>query len=155
MSLRALTVRQPYAGAIIWHGKDRENRPRPMRYRGLLLIHAGLHVPPWHDFLGVRDMASRPPEWDDDRRARGVLLGTVQVSGCHHARDCYDGSQQERRRRHCSPWAVSGQWHIELSEPRPLAKAVPCKGSLATPWRLPEDVEKAVRAQLEIEGQRP
>ena len=148
--LRALTVRQPFAGAIIWFGKDVENRTRRMSYTGLLLIHSALAVPDWHDFLAVGDMA-RPGVginvvWSDERRTLGAILGTVQVSGCHHAEDCATG-KSERRARCCSPWAVRHQFHIELTDPQPLSEPVPCRGMPGL-WRLPEDVDKAVRAQL-------
>jgi hypothetical protein len=146
--LRVLSVRQPYAGAIIWFGKDRENRPRRMNYRGPLLIHASLPEPVWGEFLTVRDTAALPPEWTDARRARGAVLGEVTVTGCHHADDCFQGWKVPRRERYCSPWAQLGKFHIELSEARPLLEPVPCKGKLGL-WRLPEDVEKAVREQLE------
>lgn len=48
----------------------------------------------------------------------------------------------------CDPWAMSGQFHIELADVRPIPEPVPCRGMLGL-WRLPEDVEKAVRGQLE------
>lgn len=48
----------------------------------------------------------------------------------------------------CDPWAVRGQFHWELDDVRPLPDPVPCRGALGL-WRLPEDVEKAVREQLE------
>lgn len=37
----ALTIRQPWADCIIWHGKDIENRSWSTSYRGPLIIHAG------------------------------------------------------------------------------------------------------------------
>jgi hypothetical protein len=42
---------------------------------------------------------------------------------------------------------MAGQFHWELSGVRSLWP-VPCKGALGL-WRLPEDAEKAVSAQLE------
>ena len=39
--VRVLTVRQPWAWAIIQGGKDVENRSGPTKHRGPLLIHAG------------------------------------------------------------------------------------------------------------------
>lgn len=146
--VRVLTVRQPWAGAIIWHGKDRENRPKPMRYRGLVAVHAGLHVPDSGDFLAVRDMAARSPEWNDARRARGVILGLVRVTGCHFASDCRKAVRRDGEPRYCTWWATGEQWHIEVTDPVALAEPVPCKGKLGL-WRLPADVEKAVRDQLE------
>jgi hypothetical protein len=50
----------------------------------------------------------------------------------------------------CSQWAVRGQFHITLTKVRPLAEPIPCRGALGL-WRLPEDVEKAVRKQLEAD----
>ena len=41
--IRGLTIRQPWAWAIVHGGKDVENRSRSLGpYRGLVAIHAGL-----------------------------------------------------------------------------------------------------------------
>lgn len=37
---------------------------------------------------------------------------------------------------------------MKLANARPLSEPVPCRGMLGL-WRLPEEAEKAVRAQLE------
>lgn len=148
--MRALSIRQPWAGAIMWFGKDVENRTWPMNYRGPILIHASLYEPDWHDFLAVRDIATVPVEWDDTRRALGVILGTVEVTGCHHAADCGGRDWQDGRRlrwRCCSPWGMPGQHHITLANPRPLPEPVPCRGALGL-WRLPAGATAAVLAQL-------
>jgi hypothetical protein len=148
--VRALSVRQPYAGAIIWMGKDVENRSQRMSYRGPLLIHASLYEPDAGDFLLVRNTATVPVRWDDARRTRGAILGVVEVAGCHHAADCGGEDRQDGRRlrwRCCSPWGMRHQWHIALRDPRPLPEPVPCRGKLGL-WRLPDEVEKAVREQL-------
>jgi ASCH domain len=158
--LRALTVRQPWATAIIWGGKDIENRSKPTKYRGRLWIHAGMHHPDWGDYLEVRGLSGAVFGWTDTRRVsmsaaeaqraqrrkehagtRGVILGSVDVVGCH-------GDETAEDRESCSPWARHGQHHWMLANPQPLAEPVPCRGMLGL-WRLPEDVEKAVRAQLE------
>ena len=39
--MRALSIRQPWANAIVYHGKDVENRTWATNYRGPVLIHAG------------------------------------------------------------------------------------------------------------------
>jgi hypothetical protein len=72
------------------------------------------------------------------------------VTGCHHSDDCMLPASvlPACGRTGCSPWAARGRHHIELAGVRPLAEPVPCKGALGL-WRLPEDVEKAVREQLE------
>jgi len=150
--IRALTVRQPNTGALVWFGKNPENRTRPISHRGLVAIHAGLYEPDPGDYLAVRDTFNRARpagitlEWDDQRRTRGAVLGVAELAGCHHASECWDPAS---RNWACSPWAFTGEWwHWQFTDPRPLACPVPCKGALGL-WRLPADVEKLVRDQLE------
>lgn len=165
----ALTVRQPWAFGIE-HGKPVENRGWEMKFRGPLWLHAGSrsrwdtaggHSPlvqqawRWH-------LRNRVPGWPGlpaadvtlGRRttlmAFGAVIAAVQVVGCHHSSRC----QRPPLTRHalptfCTPWAAYDQWHIELSGIRSLAEPVPCRGMLGL-WRLPEDVESAARAQLEV-----
>ena len=42
--MKALSVRQPWAWAIIYAGKDVENRTWPTRYRGFVIVHASQRV---------------------------------------------------------------------------------------------------------------
>lgn len=160
--LRALTVRQPWPVAILWGGKDVENRPRRTNYRGRLWIHAGMHHPDWADYLEVRALSGLVFGWTDTRRtsaatlkrvqrlkehtgALGVILGSVEVVGCH-------GDETGEGGESCSPWARHSQHHWMLATPQPLAEPVPCRGMLGL-WRLPDEVEKAVRAQLSQDGE--
>jgi hypothetical protein len=172
--MRALTVQQPFAWAIAYGGKDVENRMRRITYRRLLAIHAGLgmhgghfptHTPAGRETARVLDaLGGRGNCWEVRQQVPGVshpkhpglALGAVialaEVTGCHHAADCGGEDWQDGRRlpwRGCSPWAMPGQWHITLASVRPLREPVPCRGALGL-WRLPEDVEKAVREQLEV-----
>ena len=75
--MRALTVRQPWAWAIIHGGKDVENRTRNLTgsYRGPVAIHAGLQV----DQGGVDHDLLRP-EWAAGRGYTYAAGGEVLVS---------------------------------------------------------------------------
>lgn len=156
--MRALTVHQPWATALIWGGKDVENRPRRTLYRGRLLIHAGLHHPDWGDHLEVQALSGRKFGWLDTRRhpaaelerarrwtehtgALGVILGSVEITGCHEAAE--EGC--------CTPWGRYDAWHWIAANPQALPKPVPCRGMLGL-WRLPDDVEQAIRLQLDPAG---
>jgi len=158
----ALTVWQPWATALIWGGKDVENRRRPIGYRGRLWIHAGLHHPDWADYLEVRGLSGIVFGWTDTRKATadylrkaqrwtehtgalGVILGSVEVVGCH-------ADETGDDRESCTPWARHGHYHWMVANPQPLARPVPCRGMLGL-WRLPDDVEKAVREQLSEDGE--
>lgn len=166
--LRALTVQQPYAWAIAYGGKTVENRTRPLAYRGPLAIHAGLGMHGGHfpvqtpegraaaealDALGGRACCWEaryarqplPKGMFPPGLALGAVIALAEVTGCHWWEDCWHPETEKL----CSPWAMFGQYHITLAGPRPLTQPVPCRGMLGL-WRLPEDVEKAVREQLEV-----
>lgn len=150
--LRALTVRQPYAWAIADLGKDVENRPWLTHYRGLVAIHAAGKF--YESFPGfpvrTADRAYRavkakaelaqalPPDVPRIRPSRIVAVARLA--------DVCDGQKCEPNM--CSPWSIHGETHWHLADVRALPDPVPCKGKLGL-WRLPADVEAAVRGQLE------
>jgi hypothetical protein len=108
--MKALTIRQPWAWAIIHGGKDVENRPRNCRFRGRFYVHAGLKLSDegleWIE--GELGLAA-PAEFQ-----HGVIIGTVEL---------YDVVGDSD-----SPWAVTGSYHWLLRDPRPLARAIPARG---------------------------
>lgn len=114
VTLRALTVRQPWAWAIIHGGKDIENRSWNTKHRGPLVIHAGMGFDRDDETLRrVRKLSKRslPDEFD-----RGMLIGVVDVV------DSVD--------MHRSPWFV-GDYGFVLENPRAFKKPIPCKGRLS------------------------
>jgi hypothetical protein len=139
--IRALTVRQPWASAIAYGTKRVENRgwSLPARFAGkLIAIHAGKG----HD-LDVRLPAGC--EWPEvAAHPLGVVIAVATVTRSCLPWECHG---------ECSPWAIKGQDHWHLEDVRPLPEPVPCRGMLGL-WRLPEDAEKTVRAQLEVPGGR-
>jgi hypothetical protein len=156
----ALTVHQPWAWALL-HGKPVENRTWKLGYKGPLWLHAGKA---W-DEAGESSPLVRAA-WDEHARrmaalspkptAEGMVLGPgstlvrsgavlamLEVDGCHHADDCASGGAREL----CSPWAVRGQYHIEVRVLASLPSPVPCPGRQKL-WALPREVEHAARAQI-------
>jgi len=144
--IRALTVRQPYAWAIAIGEKDVENRTWVARYRGLLAIHAGKTVyrGDLDDPLILETIAGREFAIGEAESALGAVVAVGVLAGCHH-------ESTEQPRHSCSPWGQRDAYHWQLADVRPLREPVPCKGALGL-WRLPADVEKAVRAQLSEDG---
>lgn len=107
-----LTVRQPWAYAIIHAGKDIENRSRTTHYRGRLLIHAGKAWAPqgaqWLNRMGI-------PIPDD--LPTGCIIGSVTVTG----------STQNSS----SPWAMPDSHHWQFTDPTAARELIYCRGSLA------------------------
>lgn len=131
--MRILTVRQPWAWAIIHGGKDVENRVRNIAgdYRGPIAIHVAqadadsAPEPLWMDqanwYRARRPQSKKfEPEWSD----RGAIIGVVDLVDVHH-----DSTHGESTNT-CSDWAQESVWHISFENPRPLAEPIPYKGAL-------------------------
>lgn len=108
----ALSIRAPFAWAILHAGKDRENRSWPTKVRGRVLIHCGEAMSP-DDYSGAMEscirygLAARPPF--PTRAAlgflRGGIVGEVEIV------DCITES--------VSPW-FSGRYGFVLHNAKPL-----------------------------------
>jgi hypothetical protein len=130
--MRVLTVRQPWAWAIIHGGKDVENRVRNIAggYRGPVAIHvaqADAESAPESVWLAHAEFYRRAygrvdPSWKGTDR--GNIIGVVDLVDVHDWADCLEGVFG------CSPWAQSNSKHLVLTNPRPLAEPIPFKGAL-------------------------
>lgn len=112
--MKVLTVRQPWAWAIIHGGKNVENRSRRITYRGPLAIHAGLGFEKF-TMAGRLHKAMHRSQVDTEL-VFGAIIGTVDVV------DCIQDST--------SDWAIDGYWHWILANPQPLPEPIPAKGRL-------------------------
>jgi hypothetical protein len=150
--LRALSVRQPWTSAIAYGDKRTENRGRATHYRGPLALHASLAVDwnaPEHAWTAAGLTPYRPGDPREAWRASlplGAIIAVAEVVGCHPHWMCIkrDGPLKVNS---CMRWGADGQFHWLLASVRPLAEPVPAKGMLGL-WTVPEDAERAVRAQL-------
>jgi hypothetical protein len=135
---RCLSVRQPYADAIIHGGKDVENRDRRTTYRGQLLIHssAGMTGSEADAFNWFMEDRGIPTKWQNALNPfvrRGYIVGVADLV------DCVDQSD--------SPWFV-GRFGYVLTNPRSLP-LIPCKGTISPLfWTVPPAVADRVREAL-------
>jgi len=131
--MRALTVRQPWAWAIICAGKDIENRSWTNRHAtGTIAIHAGKGL----DSLSELPSGVKRPGSED--LVHGAVIGVIDVVGV------------VRKRR--SKW-FRGPLGWVLRNPRPLLKPIRCKGRQGL-WRLPPRVWHAIDQQLRVRRNR-
>lgn len=155
--MRVLTVRQPWAWAIIHGGKGVENRSRNIAgdYRGPVAIHVsktpacriGEHLV-GGDIDFERDRSGylarserfawpyRLPWWE------GHVIGVVDLWAVHPDRDnglcCPKGG---------GAWGMRDHWHLCVTRPQPLALPIPAKGRLGL-WRPDVALEAAIRKQV-------
>lgn len=110
--LKAITVRQPWAWAIVMGYKDVENRRRRIDRRGSLLIHAGLQMDPrGFQFLWELGLHRKLP----DELPRGALVGEVRISDCRYGYD--------------SAWAAPGYWQWVFTGAKEFKSPLACTGA--------------------------
>jgi hypothetical protein len=127
--VKALTVRQPWAGAIVHQTKRVENRSwkLPAAHTGVRrLIHAAA--------TPDRDAIVYGPNLD----VYGAIIGAATFTGCH-----FDSGRQPC----CSEWAFTGTHHWQIADVIALPEPVPAIGALGF-WTPPADVLAAVQQQL-------
>jgi hypothetical protein len=146
MTLRAITVRQPWASAIAIGGKSPENRGRNTGLRGEIAIHAGLTL----DYAGADDpqviRVLGPNPLADV--VTGAIVAVAELVDCHDAEQPLLAGATC-----CWPWGQRFHndgvaFHLVLADIRALAVPVPCRGALPIGWQVPGDVEAQVREQL-------
>ncbi|MFF3928179.1 ASCH domain-containing protein [Streptomyces hirsutus] len=126
--MKALTIRQPWAGAIAHQAKRVENRSwkLPAKHEGArILIHAGAQ----------RDRDA--VVYGDHLDVYSAVVAVVTITGCHWSDDgtC------------CGPWGFENAYHWTLTDVIALPEPVPAKGALGF-WTPQPDVLAAVEAQL-------
>lgn len=111
--LKALSIRQPWADAIVYHRKDIENRSWPTRFRGPVLIHA---AKAWgeDERLSLLSLVSEGLVPDCQQPLLGGIVGVAEIVDCVTRSD--------------SRWFV-GPYGFVLRNARPLSFR-PCRGAL-------------------------
>ncbi|MEU3708358.1 hypothetical protein AB0E82_39480 [Streptomyces anulatus] len=131
--IRGISIKQPWATAILTGTKTIENRPQHWSWRGWVLLHAGqqtdraaLRVPMVARTIRGRNLTT------------GAVIGVARLTGCHRHPDGFPP---------CTPWAQDGAWHLELSDVQALALPIPARGQLG-PWKPSDDLIDQVLQQL-------
>jgi hypothetical protein len=163
--MRVLTVRQPWAWAIVHGGKDVENRVRPLGpYRGPVAIHVSKtpdrdsYADPnveaayqlWMSMWGPDPDGMRALDdwsWVDGLTAFGQVIGIVDLVDVHA--DCTEHVDGYGHTPTCSKWAMPDHYHLVLANPRPLPRPIPATGRLGL-WRPDDALLAAISEQIEV-----
>jgi len=132
--IKALSIRQPWAWAIVHAGKDTENRDWPTKYRGPVAIHAskGMGKDEYEmaaHFITTTLGSAPSQEWLSQwhgvcaapyRLDRGGIVGVADIVDCQPQSD--------------SPWFF-GKYGFLIRNARPV-EFIPVKGALGFfDWR--------------------
>lgn len=135
--MKALTVRQPWAWAIVRAGKDIENRNWHTNYRGQIAIHAAKGMTRTEYTKVVDDLQHRYnykkeiPSYDN--MVRGAIVGVADLV------DCVSSSK--------SKW-FEGDYGFVLKNVRPITPIV-CSGALGF-WTVPDNVLRKLKSKHKI-----
>jgi len=125
--MKALTVCQPWAWAIIFGPKRIENRTWKTFYRGPLAIHAGKSKS--HLSETLNDGTATPPDL-----TFGAFLGVVELVDCVPVNEAP-----------ADPFA-EGPYCWLLEDPKPLPKPLPWRGAQLL-WKAPEQIATILGAE--------
>jgi hypothetical protein len=129
--MKVISVRQPWAWAIVSGGKDVENRNWPTKIRGRVAIHAGKTFDLNLDELTIMTngeygepftsmIRNYPRDYSEIDGPVSKIIGTVEIYDCVPAEKCF------------SLWKASGVDHYcwLLRNPVALREPIPMKGQL-------------------------
>ena len=118
-SMKALSIKQPWAQLIIMGAKDVENRSQRTSFRGRFAVHVSLKRAHYED-VGIdaipRDLREQVKRAWERNASAGRVIGTVELI------DCIQDSN--------SIWAIDDYWHWVLRDPRLYSRSRPAKGKL-------------------------
>jgi hypothetical protein len=111
--MKTLSIRQPWATAILRLGKDVENRRWSTSFRGRILIHASKQI----DLDACRQL-----NIDPSTLQTASILGSVEIIDCI--------------RNSSSSWAEPNSCHWILARPEEFKNPIPCAGQSGL-WEFP------------------
>jgi hypothetical protein len=123
----ALSLRQPWLWAILYAGKNIENRTWRSRYRGRVILHASRTM----DEAGVKYLREAGFPVPTDLPV-GAYVGEVTIIECLPSAEC------------TSPWAF-GPWCYILERPIVYETPIPGKGRLGL-YPVPPEVVCALES---------
>lgn len=138
--MKAFTVYQPYAHAIVTGRKGYETRPRKTNIRGRVAVHAGAKNPEEvantvdliSEMEGMRfaEVRKRMAHWD---YPCGAVVGTVEIVDCVHVEEIVDKlTPLEKALGDYSP----GRFAWVLQNPIMFDKPIPARGQQGW-WNWP------------------
>ncbi|MHB0998192.1 MAG: ASCH domain-containing protein [Armatimonadota bacterium] len=129
--MKAISIQQPWAWAILHAGKDVENRTWQTGYRGQIVIHAGKKIDKEGvDYLRYQgiDVPMNLPT--------GCYVGTVEITGCGHIDEIKSFNE----------WAC-GPYCWGLHNPKAFIRPIPGPGQLSI-FEVPVDILSLIRKDL-------
>lgn len=134
--MKAISIRQPWAWAILNAGKDIENRTFRTKMNGTVAVHSSQTMSRPYYEESVAEIKKRAPRVKVppyEAMSQGAIIGLVDIIGC------------EAKTK--SKWHNRGYYGFVLANPRVLRRPIPCRGWLNF-WEVPENIVRRISRQL-------
>jgi hypothetical protein len=134
--VKVLSVQNPWAYLIIYHGKDIENRTWKTKYRGRIAIHCSKKsdseawsMTEWAHSELQEAFDAVIKNRAEIEKLNGKIIGTVDLYNCTYP--------ELTAAANSSLWAgVLSPWHFWLKDPIAIAEPIPARGMLGL-WDYP------------------
>lgn len=134
--MKAISIRPPWAWAILYAKKNIENRSWATKMRGTVAVHASKTMSrPYYEaaVAEIRQLAPRAKVPPYEELPRSAIIGLVDIMGCEQ--------------KTASKWHGRGQYGFVLANPRALRRPIPCDGRLNF-WEVPEGIARRISHAL-------
>lgn len=135
----ALTGYFPWYWAILFAGKDIENRKWRTQVRVTIAIHTSKTTPAKEDLI-ARSFIKRVAGVDVPDPVNGAIIGVVDIV------DCISEAPLLFQPGTDSPW-LFGKYGYVLCNPKPLPEPIVCAGAMKF-WALPVEIVQEIDRQL-------
>jgi len=134
--MKAISIRQPWAWAIIYLGKNIENRNWPTRFRGTVAVHAsgtmtrqGYELAQHFILKATEGRGKRLRVAPPEKLPYGAIIGLADIVDCVTESD--------------SPWFV-GEHGFVLKNRKRILEPITYRGALGL-WNVPPGIERKLR----------
>ena len=145
---RCLSIRQPWAWAIVSGRKPVENRSWATPYRGRIAIHASqASVPSGDRWHGISHLFDEPRSEIVQNCRKSCIVGSVEVWDCVYCSEIDFGEPADGKAtlpESAYDWCDTGVVWL-LRNPIQYAKPIPAGGKLNL-WKLDYTLKQAVAA---------
>lgn len=133
--MKTITIKQPWASLIVEGIKDVENRTWPTKFRGRVLVHAGLKIDQSYFTEKIWDIPTDIQQKGKEAILKGMptgaIIGSVEIVDCVINHPSIWAEKCEPIYKYGTDKIVQATYNWVLANPIKFTKPIPAKGKLS------------------------